>query len=389
MMKICYCIEALYNSRGTERVLTQCANMLCEDAEITIVTAFQNGQPDFYSLSEKIRRVDLGVTDYKNNSFFSNPRKKEYKKKLNVFLLQEHFDIVISLGGLESQFLHKIKDGSKKILWFHFAFDISNLFIKENHKGFIANVMVWLQTKRRVWFANKMDKVVVISKSDKQIWDKHCKNVTSIYNPVTISSNNISLCNQPAAIAVGVLGVQKGFDFLINAWSQVYLKHPDWHLDIFGDGPDKSLLQEQITSNGLQNVVHLKGRTNDIVTEYLNHSLYIMSSRAEGFGLVLVEAAECGLPLISYDCNYGPNEIIIDGDNGILIKEVGDINGLSDAINTLINNPDKRKEMGIRAKELNKRFSESRIKKQWIDLFNDILKYDLHTMQRLHPLRLL
>ena len=114
-----------------------------------------------------------------------------------------------------------------------------------------------------------------------------------------------------------------------------------------------------------------------------------MSSRAEGFGLVLVEAAECGLPLISYDCNYGPNEIIIDGDNGILIKEVGDINGLSDAINTLINNPDKRKEMGIRAKELNKRFSESRIKKQWIDLFNDILKYDLHTMQRLYPVGLL
>ncbi len=115
-MKIAYLIESLYNSRGKERVLTQCANMLCNDANITIVTAFQNGKPDFYQLYPNIKRVDLGVIDYKNNTFFRNPRKKDYKRKLSSFLIKEKFDIVISTGGLDSQFLYKIKDGSKKIL---------------------------------------------------------------------------------------------------------------------------------------------------------------------------------------------------------------------------------------------------------------------------------
>jgi len=219
-----------------------------------------------------------------------------------------------------------------------------------------------------------MDKVVVISKSDKQIWEKHCCNVTYIYNPITLHSSQTSSCEQKAVIAVGVLGVQKGFDLLIDAWEKVYKKHPDWRLDIFGDGPDKALLQEQINDMGLQNVVFLKGRTNKIEDEYLKHSIYVMSSRAEGFGLVLVEAAECGLPLVSFDCNYGPNEIIVDGENGILVKEVGDIEGLSNAINLLVEDPEKRKRMGLSAKKLNERYSGDKIKKQWLNLFNGLIE---------------
>jgi len=373
-MRICFCIEGLFNSRGTERVLTQCANILCSDVDITIVTAFQGDKPDFYALSTKVKRFDLGCRDYQRNSFLYNPRKKEYRAKLQDFLLNNKYNIVISLGGLESQFLYKIKDGSKKILWFHFAFDISNLFIREKHKGLLADVLVWLQTKRRVWFAKKMDKIVVISESDKQIWEKHCSNVTYIYNPITLHSSQTSSCEQKAAIAAGVLGVQKGFDLLIDAWEKVYKKHPDWRLDIFGDGPDKALLQKQINDMGLQNVVFLKGRTNKIEYEYLKHSIYVMSSRAEGFGLVLVEAAECGLPLVSFDCNYGPNEIIVDGENGILVKEVGDIEGLSNAINLLVEDPEKRKRMGLSAKKLNERYSGDKIKNQWLNLFKELIE---------------
>lgn len=371
-MKIAYCIEGLYNSRGMERVLTQCANILSDDVNITVVTAFQNGNTDYYILNPNIRRIDLGVTDYKNNSIFHNPRKKEYKKKLNDFLLKEQFDIVISLGGIESQFLHQIKDGSKKILWFHFAFDVSNLFIREMHKGLIADLLVWLQTKRRVWFTNKMDKVVVLSQADYEKWQKYCNNVTYIYNPLTISATGTSSCETKSVIAVGVLGIQKGFDYLINAWSEVYQKHPDWQLDIFGEGPDREILQNQINQYGLQNHVSLRGKTNNIESEYLSHSIYVMSSRAEGFPLVLLEASSCGLPIISYDCNYGPNEIIHNGKNGILINQVGDIKGLCNAINYLIDNPEERKRMGKCAKDLSERFESENIRKEWLKLFNEL-----------------
>ena len=372
MKRIAYIIEGMYNSRGTERVLAKCANFLSDDFNITVVTAFQNGKSDYYILNKKIRRIDLGVTDYKNNSLFHNPRKKDYKKKLNDFLLIEQFDIVISLGGIESQFLHEIKDGSKKILWFHFAYDISNLFIREKHKGIIADIMVWLQTKRRVWFANKMDKVVVLSQTDCKKWQKYCNNVTYIYNPLTISATGTSSCEINSVIAVGVLWAQKGFDYLIDAWSEVYQKHPDWHLDIFGEGTDREMLQNKINQYGLQNHIYLRGKTNNIESEYLSHSIYVMSSRAEGFPLVLLEASSCGLPLISYDCNYGPNEIIQNGKNGILINEVGDIKGLSNAINYLIENPEERKKMGKCAQELSERFEPEKIRREWTNLFNEL-----------------
>lgn len=371
-MKICYCVEGLYNSRGTERVLTECVNLLSDEMNITIATAFQGGRPDFYILSPKVRRIDLGVTDYQRNSLFHNPRKKDYRRKLTAFLLKEKFDIVVSLGGLESQFLHKIKDGSKKVLWFHFAFDISNLFIRERHKGLVADLMVWLQTKRRVWFANRMDQLVVLSKSDCEKWSKYCKNATYIYNPITISTSEVSKCEKKSAIAVGVLGVQKGFDYLIDAWALVAKKHPEWHLDIFGDGPDRKILQERINTYNLQEKIILQGKTDNIEKEYVSHSIYVMSSRAEGFGLVLVEASACGLPLISYDCNYGPNEIIVDGKNGILVSPVGDVKGLSDAIIYLIEDSDKRKAMGVRAKELSCRFNGENVKKNWINLLSNL-----------------
>lgn len=371
-MKICYCIEGLYNSRGTERVLTQCANILSDYLHITIVTAFQSGRKDYYPLKSNINRIDLGVNDYKFNSVFFNPRKRDYKRKLSSFLIKEKFDIVISTGGLDSQFLYKIKDGSKKILWFHFAFDVSNLFIREKHKGIIADLMVWLQTKRRVYFANKMDKVVVLSQSDCKKWQKYCNNVTFIYNPITISTTGTSSCETKSIIAVGVLGAQKGFDYLIEAWTEVYQKHPDWQLDIFGEGPDREVLQNQINQYGLKDHVFLRGRTNNIESEYLSHSIYVMSSRAEGFGLVLVEAESCGLPLISYNCNHGPSEIITNNENGMLIDKVGDIKELSNAINYLIENPEERKRMGKRGKEMSKRFEGENIKSEWLRLFNEL-----------------
>jgi glycosyltransferase involved in cell wall biosynthesis len=305
--------------------------------------------------------------------FVYNPVIRDYKRKLTYYLKSNHQDVVISLGGMETYFLTTVNDGSKKILWFHFAFDISRTFSDELYKGWKSKLVYWIQTTRRVYHARKFDKMIVLSQADLATWNKYVNNAIYIYNPVTIEKPLLAELSNHRAIAVGVLGVQKGFDYLIDAWKLVNEKHPSWTLDIFGEGPDRSKLQAQIDNNGLRNVVILRGRTNSIVSEYANHSFFILSSRAEGFGLVLVEASICGLPLVSFACKQGPSEIIQDGVNGFLVNEVGDIKTLADKINILIEDENLRKIMGRNALLKSQKFSYEVIRPQWLKVLNNII----------------
>jgi glycosyltransferase involved in cell wall biosynthesis len=106
---------------------------------------------------------------------------------------------------------------------------------------------------------------------------------------------------------------------------------------------------------------------------YSEHSLMILSSRYEGFGLVLLEASVCGLPLISFDCKQGPSEIIENGKNGYLVKPVGNVGGLTKAICAMISDENKRRIMGREAQQMSQRFSLNRISEQWCMMFNSLI----------------
>jgi len=373
-MKIVYCIESLCNSGGMERMLSIMVNALAEEHDITIVTACQGDRPDYFPLDKRIKRVDLGVkAEGRHIPILKNPLLQDYKKKLSQFLCSDKFDIVISMGSLELNFLPLIHDGSKKIVWFHFAYDVCEMWASSKYKNkLVAKLVGKLQTQRRMSYAKRFDKIVVLTKADLQHWNAHCDNAVSIYNPLTISATRLSDTTPKSAIAVGRLDYQKGFDFLINAWAIVNKTHPDWHLNIWGTGSKEAELKSQIAANGLDDKIFLRGRTEHIEQEYPNNGFFILSSRAEGLGLVLIEAATCGLPLVSYDCHYGPNEIISEGENGYLVSPVGDVERLAAAIDRMMSDGQKRQAMGRRAKQMAKQFELEPIKEQWNRLFEDI-----------------
>lgn len=365
-MKVCYVIDCMYNSGGMERVLSVCANALANTYDITIVTSFQQGRPDFFKLSTLICRHDLRIDE----SLPAFKKKNEYKKRLTTFLKEQYFDVVISLGGLDFSFLHSIRDGSIKFLWFHFVLDFNEQYLGINAR--ISNrIKARLQTWKRIYFARRYDCVIALSETERNRWKRYVPNTIAIYNPITITPLHPSDCSAKAIVSVGRLDFQKGYDYLIDAWARVTQKHPDWHLDIYGEGALRNALQEQIDGLQLNNTITLFGRVPNIEEKYPLYSFYVMSSRAEGLGLVLLEAASCGLPLISYDCPSGPREIIQDGENGILIKQVGDVNKLADAINHLIEHSELRNQMGKNALRMVERFfSLEPIIQQWIVLFN-------------------
>ncbi len=339
------------------------------DYDVSIVTISQKGRPYYFPVSAKVKKTDLNINTEAKNA--GQEIKREYKKKLTEYLFSERCDICISTGCMELFFLTSIHDGSKKIVEFHFAFDINEQWIKAQHQGLLWYLIGKMKTIRLVYFAKKFDKVIVLTKSDEKKWRVYTNKVIQIPNPITISTRNKSLCENRQVIAVGRLDSQKGFDYLIDAWKFVSDKYPNWILKIFGDG-DKTTYQNQIDNNKLSRFIQLMGETHSIEQEYTSSSIFVLSSRYEGFSLSIMEAMFCGLPVVSYNCPSGPSELVSNGENGFLIDTVGDIKGLSNGICSLIENVDLRKKMGAFSIERAKPFSIDEIMKKWNDLFISI-----------------
>jgi glycosyltransferase involved in cell wall biosynthesis len=146
---------------------------------------------------------------------------------------------------------------------------------------------------------------------------------------------------------------------------------PDWRLDIFGQGEWQEMLQGMIDERGLQETVKLNEPTKNIGQEYSESSMIVMSSHYEGFPMVMIEAMACGLPAVSFDFKCGPRDIIHEGENGLLVKD-GDIDGLAEAMMTLMRDDELRKRMGENAKKVVDTYSEEKVMKMWVELLEEI-----------------
>lgn len=376
-MKIIYCTHSTYNPGGMERVLLNKVTYLSAlpEWEVSVVTTDQHQRPSFYPFPEKVRLTDLEINYSDDNdkgiwkkitSYLC--KRKEHKRKLTALLLKEKPDIVVSLYPSESSFIPDIKDGSKKVLELHF-----NKFfrIQYGRKGIIGLIDRW-RTRQDERIVRRFDKFVVLTNEDKGYWGG-LPNIEVIPNAAIHVSKNYSEVKNKRVIAVGRLDYQKGFDRLIQAWKLVQHtgRFSDWKLDIFGQGEWREMLQQMIDKQGLQNTVKINPPTNAILNEYVHSSLLVMSSNYEGFGMVLVEAMSCGVPVISFDCKCGPKDIIQPGINGLLVPN-GDIQALADAMMKVMEDEAYRKMLSLNARKVVDTYSEQAVMSQWILLFTSI-----------------
>lgn len=376
-MKIIYCTHSTYNPGGMERVLLNKVTYLSAlpEWEVSVVTTDQHQRPSFYPFPEKVRMTDLEINYSDDNdkgiwkkitSYLC--KRKEHKRKLTALLLKEKPDIVVSLYPSESSFIPDIKDGSKKVLELHF-----NKFfrIQYGRKGIIGLIDRW-RTRQDERIVRRFDKFVVLTNEDKGYWGG-LPNIEVIPNAAIHVSKNYSEVKNKRVIAVGRLDYQKGFDRLIQAWKLVQYtgQFTDWKLDIFGQGEWREMLQQMIDEQGLQNTAKINPPTNAILNEYVHSSLLVMSSNYEGFGMVLVEAMSCGVPVISFDCKCGPKDIIQSGINGLLVPN-GDIQALADAMMKVMEDEAYRKMLSQNARKVVDTYSEQAVMSQWIRLFTSI-----------------
>ncbi len=193
-----------------------------------------------------------------------------------------------------------------------------------------------------------------------------------ISNPLSFNPTTFSNLTNKRVIAVGRYCYEKGYDHLLQAWATIQNQCPDWRLDVFGDG-DRNAYEALMDQWGIdRSRCKLNLQTKNIQQEFEQSAISVCSSRFEGFGLVIIEAMVCGVPVVSFDCPWGPRAIISDGEDGILVEN-GNVNQLAEAMLKLITDDNLRIAMGSKAKVNVQRFSIEVIADKWKKLFEEIV----------------
>lgn len=374
-MKIIYAVESVNLSGGYDRVIIEKANYLAEHGFDVVITVASHALAEpCFPISEKVRLVDFGIDfhqQYGHHLFYRAiiyfMMMRRYRRALKEFLYHERPDIVITTLGREIDFITKIHDGSVKIGESHIAKNyVRNLHLMEQ-QGFIHQMIVqywrWKLDKQ----VKQLDTLVLLTQHDADSWSGLTKTMV-IPNSLPFFPDKPSTCKHKRVIFVGRLNEQKGLEYLIDTWERVHQKHNDWILQIYGDGEQRELLLHLIIEARLENSVVVNQPTNQIMDKYLESSIFLLTSRFEGFGMVLIEAMACGVPVVSFDCPWGPAEIIHDEEDGFLVGYLNTAEAAEKVVQ-LIESPELRKEMGTRARENVQRYSRNKVMKQWIDLF--------------------
>ena len=374
--RIVYCTPALYFAGGMERVLTMKANYFAEHFgyDVTIILTDGKEKPIFYPLSDKVKVINLDIgfeelwtCSFLKKIFFYLKKQHLYKKLLNRELMRIRPDITVSMLRREINFINDIQDGSKKIGEIHINranfrnFEGNNALKNLFSKFWMNSLLSKLQ---------RLDRFVVLTEKDKEAWVE-LNNVCVIPNPLSFTSTRHSDLSEKRIIAVGRYCHEKGYDLLLKAWVIVQNRTTDWRLEIFGEG-DRTQYEEMVDTLNLdRHRCVLNGRSSRIQDEFLNSSLSVCSSKFEGFGLVITEAMACGLPVVSFDCPWGPRAIISDGEDGMLVEN-GNVDKLAEALVLMIQNPKQRKAMADKAIENVQRFRIDQIAGLWKSLFESL-----------------
>ena len=377
-MHILYIYSELTTKGGADKIIVDKANYLVDHGcDVTIVTESQMGRETVFPLDSRVKHIDLGL-DF-NEQYRHGPIRRfciylrlmrQYKRKLRQVLKQEKADIAITTFGRSANVLPYIDDGSVKIGEAHTTMrNLRSLHLMEQ-KGGLYGLLARHMRRKMVSSAAKMKTLVTLTPEDANDW-KGISDVRVIPNPIPPLSEVPAKLDNKQALMVGRYNDAKGYDYLIPAWEIVHSRHPEWILNVYGSGELHDQVVKWIEEHHLQQSIILHDPVNNIMDKYLESSICVLSSRYEGFSLVIAEAMSCGVPCVSFDCPHGPRNIIRNGEDGLLVEYLN-VQALADGICRLIDDDALRRTMGDKARQNIRRFAKETVMQQWMELFNSI-----------------
>lgn len=381
-MRIVYVIDKMHHFAGMERILSCRLNYLSEhtDYELYISTYEQNGRELPFALDGTVHYIPMEVPT-------ANRGRLSFLKWLGR--------IYVSRRAFYRQFTELVKKVDPDVIvGTVYSFPVADVMLEvacKQHKHFVleshtkaSTVLLSAKSLYNKWACRicgwmdgyilrslaGADAVVSLTEADAAFWRNYSKRVLIIPNMLTIRPRTVKSYRSKIVVSAGRFSYEKGYDRLIKAWSHLAASYPDWQLLLVGNG-DTREYDTLIRLYGLSAVVHCLSATEHIEEIYSEASIYAMGSRYEGFGLVLTEAMSCGLPCVSFDCPYGPAEIISDGEDGFLVPD-NHVKAFAEALCRLMEDESLREKMGRKASVNVKRFNVDHVMKCWIDFYKSM-----------------
>lgn len=371
-MKVLYVFRSLAVWGGIERILVEKMNYLSKvfSYDVYMLTSDQGNHPIPYHLEDSVHFEDMNIRFHQKYQYSFLRRvwvakrlKRLYEKRLAERIRQIQPDIIICTTADHIDSLGKLK-GSIPL-------------VAESHSiclRTIENGNCWL---RRKWYRyhylkalSKVDVVVALTEGDAAEWRKVHPHVVVIPNMVHLNDGVTSKLENKRVIFVGRFDYQKQPMEMIRVWKKIHPMHPNWQLDIYGEGEQCKDLEDIARLLDMNIVIHLP--TEHIFDCYRESSILVSTSLFEPFGLVIPEAMSCALPIVSYDSPYGPASIISDGDNGFLIN-CGDIDTFARKVCLLMDSLELRSKMGTAGTIASRNYEPSRVMPLWIGLIHQLL----------------
>jgi glycosyltransferase involved in cell wall biosynthesis len=352
-MRICFVAEDYYYNGGGERILALLCNALIKNYDITILSLLRAKNKSNYLLDKKVVLKNGNISRLYWGGFTKILECQYLNKNIDYL---ESFDIVMGLGIVPNFLLGMIAARIKKtklIGWEHSSYTGSS---------FIFNII-------RNIFYRKLNILVILTNRDLNKFEKINKNVIVINNFIVERvSKAVNLYENKKFLFVGRMEKEKGIDYFAKVIKKYYkISNLPWACKIIGDGHYRNWLARFVRHNNL-NHVEMLSSTTIIEQEYGSASCFLLTSRFEGFPMVLLEASSFGLPIISFDCETGPSEIIRDGFNGFLVPP-HNINLFVEKMIKLQNDHEIFEQFSENIYETSEKYMLNNIIPKWMDLF--------------------
>lgn len=356
MKKVCFLIGNMNLTGGTERVTSLIANGLARKGHQISILSLSEGKHSFFEINKEITLHSLFDHQVSMKKNFIG-----CCYKVRQFVKQHDIDTIIVVDSILCMFTVPALIGLKvqHICWEHFNFNV-DLGVSFRRLG-------------RKWAAKYCDYVVTLTRRDKELWEQGLKNIKAKIVPIANPTPYENIENTPSLeyktiLAMGRLTYQKGFDLLLDAWALVCKKNHDWTLKIVGSGEDELKLKEQAKRLAIENRVIFISATKNVQQYFRTSSFFCLSSRFEGFGMVMIEAQSFSLPIIAFNCDAGPSDIIENEMNGFLVA-CNDFQKLSERIiQSILMNQDQYNRFSDSAKNSSRGYALSNIIDHWLRL---------------------
>lgn len=370
-MRILYVTDALAVWGGIERVLSVKINYMVQKYgyEVFVVTADQGDHPIPFPLDERVHIKDLNIRFHQQYHYSGIKRLLKHRELESLFCNR----LAACIAEIKPCVISCIRDGyvcsvlkvasPVPVIFESHAMYKDVMFEKSTITHLIST---FFQRKK----FNRLNKIVALTLGDANDWSRVCKNVCVIPNVVHLNDSDIhSTCVNKRCIFAGRFDNQKNVGALIKIWTIVQKHYPDWILDVYGNGHLKPYYEKIVLENKLNIVIH--PAVPDIFDKFMESSMLLMTSLYEPFGLVLAEAMSCGLPVVAFNCPYGPADVISDGVDGFLVED-RNIVVFAGRVCQLIEDEQLRQKMSKAAVQSAQRYKADIIMPQWNQLFEEL-----------------